>query len=263
MKPAVRVGRHRLAVYGAATDETWGEADPALRVVLVHGTMDRATSLAKVSRRLPDLAVRRYDRRGYGESTTGPIPGSVEDHVEDLLAVIDGAPAAVVGHSMGGTIALAAAARHPGLIPAVGAYEAPRPWTRPDETAPRGDLDPAGAAERFMRRMIGDRAWDRLPTRVREARRAEGAALLADGTSIRVVPAYADDQLTMPVIAGHGSASGARHVEDATALVAQGAGRHLVVIEGAGHGAHITHPDRFADLVRQVVAAGRDPSTTQ
>jgi pimeloyl-ACP methyl ester carboxylesterase len=46
-------------------------AGPA--VVLVHGAMDRAASFGRVMRRLGDLDVVAYDRRGYaGSLGTGP-----------------------------------------------------------------------------------------------------------------------------------------------------------------------------------------------
>ena len=76
------------------------------------------------------------------------------------------------GHSYGGNVALALADRHPALVRAVGVYETPLPWLDwwPDDDRRRrrradGDDDPAEAAERFMRRMVGDEKWARLPAR--------------------------------------------------------------------------------------------------
>ncbi|MGY6499551.1 MAG: alpha/beta fold hydrolase [Acidimicrobiales bacterium] len=253
MTPAARVGPHRLAVYGTGDAEQWSSTHRP-RVVLVHGTMDRASSLAKVARRLPTSTVRRYDRRGYGESTDGGVAATVDEHVADILDVIAGERCVVVGHSMGGVIALAAAARHPEVIRAVGAYEAPRPWSRPDDRPPDPGLDPGDAAERFMRRMIGDRLWERLPSGVKARRRAEGEALLADGASIRTDAAHGDGGLSVPVIAAHGSESDERHVTDTLALVGTTPGAVLRVVDGAGHGAHLTHPDAVAALVDAVVA---------
>lgn len=283
MHPTSTVGPWELAVHEHRARHEPALPDPALRdraldspvdrsseaplVVLVHGTMDRATSLAKVSRRLRDLDVVRYDRRGYGDSrlladgSEPPAPTDVEDHVDDLMAVIDGRRAVVVGHSMGGTIALAAAARHPDLVVAVAAYESPRPWTPWWPSASPGgrvvddaQIDTATAAERFMRRMIGDAQWERLPASSRATRRAEGAALVSDMRSIRGEPAYDDADLTMPVVAGRGGLSSDHHSR-AAAEIAESVPRGvLVTIEGARHGAHLTHPDAFADLVRRTVS---------
>lgn len=270
MRDVTRVGPFGLAVHAhlAATG-----TDPSTPVVvLVHGTMDRATSLAKVARRLPDLEVRRYDRRGYGDSRvdaegrTVEVPQSVEDHVADLMEVIDGRRSVVVGHSMGGTIALAAAARHPDLIASVAAYESPRPWvpwwpTSSPGARVAGDatLDPAMAAERFMRRMIGDAQWERMPASSRATRRSEGPALVADMASIRGVPAYDDAALTMPVVAARGELSRDHHSRAAEEIAASVPDGELVTITGARHGAHLTHPDEFAALVRRTVARAADP----
>ncbi len=102
-------------------------ADPT--VVLVHGSMDRGRSLRATAKRLAgDFHVVLYDRRGYGRSREVGGPFDVETNVEDLVAVIEGRPAVVFGHSLGGDIALAAAQRHPEVIRAVGAYEPPMSW---------------------------------------------------------------------------------------------------------------------------------------
>lgn len=264
MRSISRVGPFGLAVHAHARSDGSDPSTP--RVVLVHGTMDRATSLAKVARRLPDLEVLRYDRRGYGDSRVDgegqvvPIPETVEDHVVDLLAVVDGRRSVVVGHSMGGTIALAAAARHPDLIAAVAAYESPRPWVDWWPTSSPGGrvagdatLDPATAAERFMRRMIGDAQWERMPASSRETRRSEGPALVSDMASIRGVRAYDDDALTMPVVAARGELSQDHHSRAAAEIARSVPDGRLVTIRGARHGAHLTHPDEFAELVRTTV----------
>ncbi|HSL58095.1 MAG TPA: alpha/beta hydrolase [Acidimicrobiales bacterium] len=234
------------------------------RVVLVHGAMDRSRSFAKVVRRLDGCEVVTYDRRGYGDSTDHGVCRTVAAHVDDLLTVLGADAAVVVGHSLGGTIALAAAERRPDLVRAVVAYEAPRPWVAwwPTDSAgsrATGVDDPAEAAERFMRRMVGDERWERLPRRTRDERRAEGEALVADLRSIRGEPAYHDDAVTVPVVAAHGSASGGHHVRTAEELAASVPHGELVVVEGAAHGVHLTHPDALADLARRALDRSRAP----
>ena len=88
----------------------------ALLVVLVHGSMDRSSGMRRAARALADdFRVVIYDRRGYGRSVGVGPPFGVDEQVEDLVAVIDGRPAVVFGHSFGGDVALAAAERHPAL----------------------------------------------------------------------------------------------------------------------------------------------------
>ena len=93
----------------------WSEeaGDPnAPLVALVHGSMDRSAGLLKLSRRLDDdHRVLRYDRRGYGRSAPHPGPFGMDGQVDDLVALLDERPAVVFGHSYGGNVALAVAAR--------------------------------------------------------------------------------------------------------------------------------------------------------
>jgi len=66
-----------------------GSADGPL-VVFVHGSLDRAGSFARVTRRLPELHTVAYDRRGYHRSGhLLPVHDSLDGHVEDLLSVVD------------------------------------------------------------------------------------------------------------------------------------------------------------------------------
>ena len=85
-------------------------------VVLVHGVLDRGRSFRRVAEILAtDFRVLYYDRRGYAAAADPfALPVDADRHITDLLAVLDGRPATVVGHSFGGVIALGAAAHAPG-----------------------------------------------------------------------------------------------------------------------------------------------------
>lgn len=231
----------------------------AATIVLVHGSLDRSAAFARVQRHLEDLRVLRYDRRGYGRSLgTGPAP-SFESQVDDLAEVVDGMPAVIVGHSLGGVIALALAQRRPELVRAVVAYEAPMSWREwwPKVTAGAVAMSPEGsaedAAERFMRRMVGDERWERLPPRTRLQRRAEGPALVAELRSIRdpANPPYDPAALAVPVIAAHGTESSPHHRQTAQRLAQEAPRAELLVVEGAAHAVHLTHPAELARLARR------------
>jgi pimeloyl-ACP methyl ester carboxylesterase len=226
--------------------------------------MDRGGGFVKLLRRLADLDVTRYDRRGYGASRGAGLHHTISGHVEDLLAVIGDEPATVVGHSLGGVLALAAAARRPDLVRSVGVYEAPLPWRvewsaawsrRMAELVEGGDDAAADAAERFLRRMLGDDTWERLPPVMRRDRRAEGVALVAEMVALRHEGEVVDPAaIGVPVLAGHGDRSADRH-RDAARTVADEAPRgELWVIEGAAHPAHYTHAAEFSRFVHRAVA---------
>ncbi|CAN5831952.1 alpha/beta hydrolase [soil metagenome] len=229
-------------------------------VALVHGSMDRSTSFAKLARRLPDLRVLRYDRRGYAGSINAGVAEGVGGHVDDLLSVLAGRPATVVGHSFGGVVALATAERAPEVVRSVLAYEAPTPWAPwwPADSAGSVVMKPgdaADAAERFMRRMVGDRLWSRMPQQTRDLRRAEGRALVGELRALRVAEApFRPDAIAVPVLAVCGSESAERHRRATTELAEAVPGATVHTIEGARHGAHLSHPDELATLVRQAVA---------
>jgi pimeloyl-ACP methyl ester carboxylesterase len=258
---------HQLAV----SEHVPADATPATPLlVLVHGSLDRSGSFTRVLRRLPDVHTVIYDRRGYHRSRHAlPINTTVDGHVDDLLAVIDERPCVVVGHSYGGDIALGAALRGGGSpwIRAVAAYEPPLPWLgtwsrrpraadRPLVSADPDDGDAAGdAAEQFFRRMVGDAAWDRLPEAGKADRRADGPALAAELDAIRLTEAPFDvSTLTIPAVFGRGGNSLPHHRQAVAWLVEHTPGSELVEIPGAQHGAHLTHPDAFADMARLAIA---------
>lgn len=220
-------------------------------VVFVHGGMDRSSSFGRMARRLGDVPLVRYDRRGYGRSVAAGA-GTIEEHVEDLCAVIGGDEVVVFGHSIGGLLAVLAAERRPDVVRGVIAYEAPTPWEPwwPARRAEPG-LDPADEAERFMRHMVGDRVWERLPPRTRRDRRAEGPALVADLEGLAGLARPDLGSVVVPVRAVAGSATSEHHRHAAEALAASVRDGELVVVEGASHGIHLTHPAPAAELVRR------------
>jgi pimeloyl-ACP methyl ester carboxylesterase len=245
-------------------DHPAAEADGAFPVViLVHGSLDRGTSFARVVRRLPDLHVVTYDRRGYHRSRGAlPLAMSLEDHMADLVGIVAGRPSVLVGHSYGGDVALGAAAACPGVVRAVGVYEPPLPWSDWWPRRKGGDMaaeDPATFAEGFFRRVVHDDAWERLPERARAERRADGPALVAELASIRREHSPIDfANLTVPVVLGRGGRSLPHHRRAIDALAELLPTSEIIEFPGATHGAHLSHPDAFAAFVRCVVARGQE-----
>jgi pimeloyl-ACP methyl ester carboxylesterase len=242
-----------------------GDGSPL--VLLVHGSMDRHTSFARIrSRLMATCEVVSYDRRGYALSRDAQPPAAgVPDHVDDLEAIVDGRRCTIFGHSYGGTVTLALAERRPDLVASVVAYEPPlawRPgWPSQGEQPPQfRDVSPEQAAENFMRRMIGDR-FDRLPLKTREEVLQDGPALVAELTAIRMdPPAFDPAAIPVPVMVVRGSQSTDRHIEATQWLAEHLPAGTLHTVEGAEHGGHQSHPTEVTGLILEAVALSGDPS---
>ncbi len=255
----------------------WFEASgpvDADAIVLVHGSLDRSAGLLRLSRRLSDrFRVIRYDRRGYGRSAALPGPFTVAAHVEDLDQLLETATEGrgarlAFGHSFGGNIVLALAQRRPELIERAAIYETPLSWMPwwPDNTAggaALGSADGADAAEAFMRRLVGDAKWERLPRATRAARRAEGVAMVEELADLRREAPWRGDHLALPVLVMSGERAHPQHEEGAAAMPGLVPGCRLVTIAGAGHVGPNTHADAVAAALVDFLGAsdrgGADP----
>ena len=242
----------------------------AAHVVLIHGSLDRSAGLLKLSRRLDDtFRVTRYDRRGYGRSIPHPGPFGIEGQVDDLAEVIAGAPGAgeplvLVGHSYGGNVALAYVDRHPGRVAAVVTYESPlswQPWWPSDSaggSAMASSGDPEEAAERFMRRLIGDDRWDRLPASTRRARRGEGPAMIGELADLRAGAPWHADRIQVPVLVMRGEHGQDHHRRGTEALGEILPAAEVHTVPGARHFGPNTHPDEVGARIREFLAAACD-----
>ena len=89
--------------------------------MLVHGVFDSCDSFEAVIEHLvPEHTVLTYDRRGWARSVDATPATSLDDHADDLLAVMGERRATVVGHSYGGTVSFLAAVRAPERVVALG-----------------------------------------------------------------------------------------------------------------------------------------------
>ena len=100
----------------------YDEAGPtgAPPILFVHGLSSARTTWDRIS---PQLAgahhVVRVDLRGHGESGHAPGTYVIDRYGEDVVELCDrvvGAPAIVVGHSLGGVVAAWVAQRRPDLV---------------------------------------------------------------------------------------------------------------------------------------------------
>ena len=210
-------------------------------VVLVHGgTPNHAATWAPV---LPGLArsftVFALDRRGHGAS--GESPGyALEREFEDVAAVVDavGAPAAVVGHSLGALVSLEAALLTPNVAALV-LYEG-IPERGADHYGPRALFWlAAGVRQGAWRQVAGTRSQARIL--LREVRGHARYVLRPERLAGVVAPTL--------VLVGADSSDLVR--ADAAAVAAALPHAQMVELRGQGHGAIETAPDLFLAEVRR------------
>ncbi len=234
-------------------------------VVLVHGAMDRAASFGRSMRRTGRLDVVAYDRRGYAGSLAAGVAPTLEDHAEDLAAILDwtgASSAVVVGHSLGGTIAATLAVHGDDRVRSIATFESPFPVLDDSFDQVGGgavqigqERGPQDGAEHFYRLMVGDPTWSRLRERDRTARRAEGPALMAELADLRRRDTALDPaRIPVPVLVGWGDLSSESLRAGARRLAAHVGAGDTYEIVNAGHGAHLTHPDDFARYIAAAVA---------
>lgn len=215
--------------------------------------MDREGGFARLVRLLrPHGRVITYDRRGYGRSVGVVGAHDLGSHVDDLRGVIGDRPSIVVGHSIGGAIALGTTSLFPESVIGLVVYESPmswEPWWSKDTGGSAALIaDSAGdAAEAFLRRFIGHDRWDRLPQRTKDARRAEGPALVEETKSLRGGPPWGDRKIHCPLMSGAGGKSRDDFRRSARIVAAlSDDGRHAELPD-AHHNAHSSSPQDFHD----------------
>jgi len=106
----------------------YADAGAGAPLVLLHGGSQRWQALADLARDLADgWHVHALDLRGHGRS--GHVPGRyrLADYADDLVAFLERrtGPAAVFGNSLGGQVAMVAAARRPDLVRALALGDTP------------------------------------------------------------------------------------------------------------------------------------------
>ncbi len=250
-------------------------AGPAL--VLVHGTTADHRTWRVLGPMLADrYALHAIDRRGRGDSGDAAGPYSIGFELDDLAAVADalaaeaGGAVDVLGHSLGGRIALAASLRSPSIRRVIAYESAPASTLRPpgerDELLEalradlaRGDTDVLLA--RFMTEAVGMPPDDLAAFRadpIWSLRSAAAPTIVRELDAADAAPEVSMDSLAgvrIPVLQVAGSASPASFREAAAALDARLADGRLAIIEGARHAAHHSHPAELITLIEGFLAA--------
>jgi pimeloyl-ACP methyl ester carboxylesterase len=290
---AVDLGEVRLHA------DAWGEGGGEVPLVLVHGWTGSAADWADVGPRLAagtgpagPRRVLAVEHRGHGRSTNlGDQDRYTFDLlVEDLgafLATLGPGPVDLLGHSMGGVVALRHALAHPASVRSLVLMDtaaAPVGFVVEDDVealAGVGRRDGMAAAHAVMRSVTRQAEEDarrrraeagrpprpqRPSSPARDARVAwsfahlDPEALVALGRELNRHPSLVDrlGELAMPVTVVVGEDDRPLR-PGADVLVAGIPGAHLAVVAGAGHSPQEDAPDAWlavlADHLARAAAA--------
>jgi pimeloyl-ACP methyl ester carboxylesterase len=251
--------------------------DHGSRVVLCHGLFGQGKNWTQVAKELgQEHRVLLVDMPNHGRSgwTEGFDYLELADRVATLLDPQD--PVALVGHSMGGKIAMVLALRHPELVARLAVVDvSPVEYEHGGEFARYIEAMRALDLAALERRSDADAALaDAVPSRMVRSfllqnlrRDADGdgwywqpnLALLAD--HLDELAGWPDDRLADaepyegPVLWVAGRASGYVRDDYASAMERWFPRTRRVVVKGAGHWVHSEQPEVFTTVLRRFLDA--------
>lgn len=243
---------HRVDVGGLALHvETWtGQAHSSTPLLLLHGIGGSTRDWAGVSRELAGAVSSRvvaYDHRGHGTSGRAARPEYTFDHLvrdlETVVATLELAPLHLLGHSMGGVVALRYALAHP---------EAVRSLILMDTAAAPAAGDHLLSRLGMGALMEGIAAATAL---LGHGDHADPAALAAFGHELNAYPSMIDrlGEIRCPttVIVGERDVLLRGAARDLAGAIE---GARLAVIAGADHNPQASHPQAWLSAVERHAA---------
>ncbi len=225
------------------------------RILLIHGSAaDHTTWSIQLASPLRErFTLIAYDRRGDA--------ATVDDHAADAADLLADGRALVVGSSFGSVVALELVRTRPELCAGAVLIEPPMAAADDLAAAPHAFLDeldrrateqggPA-AGELFLRTVLGDAAFERMPRTYQERAKQKWAEIRADSAALLAYrPRYAElATVDVPVLLVGGDRSAPYFRPTLDALAAALPRARLAIVAGAGHMLHAEVPRRFAELL--------------
>ena len=233
-------------------------------LVLLHGypldhhLWDEVVPLLEVTFDLilPDL-------RGFGESTTVITPYTMDDYASDIAGLLDNLgiqKAAIVGHSMGGYVALAFARLYPQRVSALGlvstqvlADPADRKEGRYKSAADVTENGIAGVVATMTPKFTSDerlQAWAREMME-RQKPAAYIGALKAMAERMDATPLLA--AFNFPIVILHGTADALIPIDRAREIKAAVPKAHLAELSDVGHMPMMESKEETAEALKHLI----------
>jgi 2-succinyl-6-hydroxy-2,4-cyclohexadiene-1-carboxylate synthase len=203
-----------------------------------------------------------------GHGAAAEVRATLEETADLLAKVLPEEPLALGGYSFGARVALHVALRHPGRIGRLVILGASRGIEDPAERMARRRRDEQLAnrmeeigAKAFLDEWLAQPMFASLPTDATEraARsfnaRGLAASLRLSGTGTQEWLEPRLHEITIPTLALAGS-NDAKFSIEAAAIAAGVAHGSCVLIEGAGHAAHLEQPQASAQAVNSFLISG-------
>lgn len=228
-------------------------------VLLIHGNVASSHWWQKVMALLPNERFTAYapDLRGFGQTDKPGKGQDIPTYAEDLagfLRVMGVESALVVGHSLGGSIAMRLTLEYPSLVrglvlvdsgPAEGLITPPQNYPLLEAMKTNRELmrmaligvAPTAAQDDFFARLVDD-AMLAAPVAADNARSLEQVIFTPrlGEISVPTLVVWGDKDALVPLDATERTAAGIKN-------------SRLVILDGVGHSAPIEAPERLVEVI--------------
>ncbi|MBI2159615.1 MAG: alpha/beta fold hydrolase [Candidatus Rokubacteria bacterium] len=258
LQTVVRDGA-KIAFYEHGSgDETLVLANPVLYGIAIFQPL--------LDRLCQDFRVITIDCRGAGESDPLTRPYSLQQHMEDVRAVIQAVatePVIGVGVSRGGNLLIQLVTTHPGLVKKMVLVGTSLSWERPEaqevKTVAQRNLE--AAVRLWFSRVYTEPGTENLADQfIRRRLQLPAETILSFFDSD---PTYEIASLLprihVPTLVTRGTNDRASSAEDARTLVERIPGARFYAFEGKGHVPIFTATDEFCEVLRAFVRTGAVP----
>jgi pimeloyl-ACP methyl ester carboxylesterase len=236
-------------------------------VLLLHHFGGSARTWDEVHARLLDVETEALDLPGFGDAAGMPGPYTVAAYADFVEARLPRGPLVLVGHSMGGKVALALAARQPAGLSGLLLVAPSPPTPEPIADDVRAKLITGWGDQDEMSRTLATITAHSLADPLRalavadmvRAGRAAWTAWLTSGSRTDISGEIGTINVPVTILSGSADAvlpTALLHREVAERL----SGSALLPIPGAGHLLPLEAPDAVAAAIRRLIAEapGRD-----